>query len=282
MQTIAVIGTGIMGSGIATNFLKNGYSVIVWNRNKEKLKKLVSQGATIASSPKEAAKKADITFEVTANDQSSQSVWLEKDGILDGAKPGKTVITCATLSIPWVDELVYHCAQKKVTFFDIPMTGGRIGAETGKLILLVGGNPKKLKALEKDLKAVSAKVLYFGKAGSGMRFKLILNMLQAIHVVAFGEVLKLAQEMGLNLKKVGDALAERPGGTTTNLAWRDYQKEPEPINFSVEWITKDLTYAKKAANKTKTPLLDVSLARYQKAVAKKMEQKDWTTINKLS
>ncbi len=280
-KRIAVIGTGIMGNGIATNFLKKGYGVIVWNRNKNRLGDLLAHGAIEANSPKDAASKADILFEVTANDESSRSVWLSKNGILAGSKPETILITNATLSIPWVDELAKTCANQKRTFFDMPMTGGRIGAEMGKLILLVGGNPKKLKEIEKDLEAISEQVLYFGKSGTGMRFKLLLNMVQAIHLVGFGEVLKLAKQAGLDVKKVGDALANRPGGTTTNLAWRDYQTEPNPINFSIQWITKDLKYAKQLADKLNTPLLDNVLMKYDKAMKNKLGKKDWTEINKL-
>ena len=80
-KTIGVIGVGIMGEGIAANYLKKGYNV-VWNRSKDKLKRLIAKGAIPSDSPKEATSKSDIIFEVTANDESSRSVWLGEDGIL--------------------------------------------------------------------------------------------------------------------------------------------------------------------------------------------------------
>ena len=281
MKKVAVIGTGIMGHGIASNFLKNGYRVFVWNRTTTNVKDLVNHGAVATNTPKQTTQEADIVFEVTANDTSSKSVWTGKNGILAGAAPNKILITCATLSTSWVDKLANLCHLKKYNFLDLPMTGGRVGAETGKLILLAGGDEKTLKTIESDLKTISQKVTYFGKSGSGMRFKLLLNMLQAIHIVALGEVLNLAKEVGLDIKVVGDFLAERPGGTTTNLAWRDYQKEPNPINFSIEWITKDLKYTKQLQKGVKLPLLDKTLQKYKKALSQKRGEKDWTTINKI-
>lgn len=279
MKKIAVIGTGIMGAGIASNFLKNGYQVVVWNRNKDRLKTLVDKGAIVANSPKEAAKQADIIFEVTANDESSRSVWLADDGIIAGANKEKVLITCATLSPSWTDELSSTCAKKGFTFFDMAMTGSRIGAESGTLTLLVGGDSKKLKELDNDLKSISAKVIYFGKAGSGMRFKLLLNMLQSIHVVALGETLEVAKKVSLDVNKVGEALVERPGGVITKLAWEGYQNEPDPANFSVAWITKDLKYAKQLAKEINTPLLNETLKKYEKIV-QKLGQKDWTVVTK--
>lgn len=279
MKKIAIVGTGIMGHGIASNFLKHGYEVYVWNRTEAKLKDLVKQGAIAVKMPKEAAEKSDLVFEVTANDQSSKKVWLGEDGIIAGSKNGKVVIASATLSTQWIDELNKLCSKKKLHFFDMPLTGGRSGAEEGNLTLLVGGNFKELKKLDKILKAISQKVIYFGKAGSGIRYKLLLNMLQAIHVIGLGEVLKIAEASGLDIKKVGNTLSERPGGTTTNIAWRDYKKELNPINFSIEWITKDLGYAKELAGKINTPLLDTALGKYKRALDSNRGQKDWTAIN---
>ena len=232
MKTVAVIGTGIMGAGIVNNFLKKGYKVVVWNRFKAKLKKF--KGAKVAETPKEASENADIVFEVTANDESSQAVWLGRNGIIAGSKPKSVLITCATISKDWVDRLAKECKRAKRVFFDMPMTGGRVGAKSGNLTLLVGGDEKKLKTITKDLKAITGKILYFGKAGSGIRYKLVLNLLQALHVAGLGEALQVAKELKLNLKRVGDALSERPGGVITKIGWDSYQKEPKPINFSVE------------------------------------------------
>jgi 3-hydroxyisobutyrate dehydrogenase-like beta-hydroxyacid dehydrogenase len=103
-------------------------------------------------------------------------------------------------------------------------------------------------------------------------------MLQAIHVCALGEVLKIAEKSGMAVGAVGDALAERPGGTTTNLAWRDYQNDPYPINFSVRWLMKDLTYAKKLANALNVPFLNEALKKYSDAVERGAGDKDWTIV----
>lgn len=269
-----------MGHGMAANFLKHGYGVVVWNRDRKKLKFLIQKGAVDADTPREAAAKADIVFEVTADDESSRTVWFGPDGILSGARKDSMLISSATLSVSWVEKLAHECATQKLAFFDMPLTGGRGGAETGKLVLLVGGDKRKLETLKPVLSAISEKILYFGKAGSGAKFKLLLNMLQAIHVVAFGEVIKIAKDSGLNLKAVGDALAERPGGIPTAAAWRSYDKVPKPINFSVRWIAKDLSYAKAFSGGLPAPLLDEVLKKYRKAIDEGMGEDDWTIINR--
>lgn len=281
MKKIGIVGLGIMGGGIASNFLKKGYTVFVWNRTKKVSDDYVRKGAVVCSTPAEVAQKADLIFEVTANDKSSKSVWTGKQGILSGANADKVLIASATLSIEWVDELIKQCKKSGFTFFDMALTGGRIGAESGALTLLCGGGEAILEELKPTLSAVATKILHFGSEGKGMRYKLILNFIQATHIVAFGQAMKIAKAYGMDTKKVGDALAERPGGVITALAWRDYQVEPNPINFSIEWITKDLTYAKKMVKDVDVKLLKEVLAEYKEAVKKGHAKKDWASINTL-
>ncbi len=281
MKKIGIVGLGIMGGGIASNFLKKGYAVFVWNRTKKVSDDFVKKGAIACSTPAEVAQKADIIFEVTANDRSSKSVWTGKQGILAGASSDKILIASATLSIDWVDELIKLCKKSGYTFFDMALTGGRIGAESGALTLLCGGDENVLEGLKPTLSAIATKVLYFGSEGKGMRYKLILNFIQATHIVAFGQAMKIAKAYDMDTKKVGDALADRPGGVITALAWRDYQIEPDPINFSIEWITKDLAYAKKMIKYLDIRLLKEVLSEYKKAVKKGYSKKDWASINTL-
>src|ERR1035441_6298264 len=281
MRSVAVIGLGIMGHSIAYNFLDKGYKVTVWNRSAGKANDLVSKGAILAASVAQAVNYADLVFEVTANDQSSEQMWLGEHGIIAHAKPGQYLISCATLSSVWTDQLAAHCLKAGLEFFDMPMTGGRVAAESGQLTLLVGGSQDRLKEITPDLEAIAKDVKYFGKAGSGMRYKLILNTLQAIHIAGLGEALRMADAAGLDKELVGNALIERPGGVVTNIGWEAYKKSPDPITFSVEWIAKDLGYASDMAKTLQHPLLDEALRLYKQAIEQGLSQSDWTEINKL-
>lgn len=278
-HTIGIVGLGIMGRGMATNFLKKGFRVYVWNRTTKIADPLVTQGAIQMASPKEVAKSTDVIFEVTANDESSRAVWMSPDGILAGADPKKILIASATLSVKWIDELIALCAQKGFQFCDIPLTGGRIGAESGTLTLLCGGNPLTIKELQPVFDAIAKKVTYFGLAGKGMRYKLILNFMQALHIVGFGAAMKMAKVHNMDLQKVADALVERPGGVITQIARDRYFNDDAPVTFSVEWIVKDLMYAKQYAGDLDIPLLDDVLDIYKKALTRGNGHKDWATVN---
>jgi 3-hydroxyisobutyrate dehydrogenase-like beta-hydroxyacid dehydrogenase len=285
MKTIAIIGTGIMGSGMAANYLKKGYPVVVWNRSPDKLDPLLALGARRDITPRQAAAEADIIFEITADDESSRAVWLGDDGILAGIVASKAsekfLIASGTFSVNWIDELAGLCVSRKLTFLDIPVTGGRSGAEGGTLTLLAGGYEEALNRLKPDLAPISEKMFRFGPPGSGARFKLLLNFLYAVHLSAFGEAMKIARQAGLDEKSVGEFFVkERPGGTTTKLAWDMYGKQPDPINFSMQWMEKDLRYGNELAGGLDVKLLNATLAKFKKALDEGRGDEDWTTINK--
>ncbi|MEU1405583.1 NAD(P)-dependent oxidoreductase [Streptomyces sp. NPDC005728] len=282
MANVAVVGLGIMGQGMAENLLRHGHTVTVWNRSSQRSAELAGAGALVADTPAAAATHADVVFEVTADDASSRAVWQGPDGILAGARENAVLIASATLSVAWVEELAGLCAHQDARFYDMPLTGGAAGARTGNLVLLAGGDETGLPDLQPVFAAIARDVRHFGPAGSGTRFKLILNALQAVHLAGFGEALRLAQAAGLDPHQVGEALLDRPGGVVTQLAWDNYLTPPAPINFSAEWAHKDLTYAARMADEAgqnRHPLLDGVLSLFSTALTEGRGKEDWSTVN---
>ena len=279
MTRVAVIGTGVIGGGIAVNLLRNGFDVTVWNRTPERAAHVVTAGASPAITPAAAAADASVVFEVTADDASSRSVWLGDDGILAGAASSATLITSATLSPDWVAELSDACRAAGRTFLDIPVTGGRAGAEGGSLILLAGGDADALAAIGDVVAAISTRLFHFGPVGTGTRFKLVLNALQAIHILGFGEAMAMARAAGLDADDVGPALVERLGGPVTQMSWAADQAPPERTNFALSLALKDLRYAADMAGDVDSPLLDAAVTRLADAADAGLGDRDWTVVN---
>jgi 3-hydroxyisobutyrate dehydrogenase-like beta-hydroxyacid dehydrogenase len=146
-------------------------------------------------------------------------------------------------------------------------------------VLLAGGDRERLDAVTDILDAVSSSVRYFGPVGSGTRFKLVLNALQAIHIVGFGEAMTLARSVGLDPDDVGEALVERLGGPVTTMAWAADRELPPRANFALAWAHKDLRYAQAMAADVECPMLDVALARLAEADAAGFGDRDWTVVN---
>ena len=279
MARVAVVGTGVIGGGMAVNLLRNGHQVAVWNRTAENAAKVVDAGATLAATPAEAARGADVVFEATADDASSRSVWFGDDGILTGSAETATLVTSATLSPVWVAELAEACRSAGRPFLDMPVTGGRAGAESGALVMLAGGDEATLASIAGVLEAISTTVRHFGSVGSGTQFKLVLNALQAAHLVAFGEAMAMARSAGLDLDEVGEALVDRLGGPVTTMAWAATREPPQRANFALAWALKDLRYASAMAGELPTPILDVAVARLADAESKGFGDRDWTVVS---
>jgi 3-hydroxyisobutyrate dehydrogenase-like beta-hydroxyacid dehydrogenase len=279
MAKVAVLGLGIMGHAMARNFLAGGHEVTVWNRSPGRSDDLAKEGAAVATTPAEAASGADVVFEVTADDASSRAVWLDPEaGALAGATPGAVLVTSATLSPGWVASLAEACEGRGHTFFDMPLTGGRVGAEAGELVMLVGGDPQALRELRPTLDAVAKDVKHFGPVGAGTRFKLILNALQAVHLAGFGEAMRLAVAAGLDTGAVGQALVERPGGIVTQMGHAAYPERPERVSFPLQWATKDLNYAAAMAGDVPHPLLAATRDLFERTVEAGHGPHDWTAV----
>lgn len=138
---IAFIGTGGMGSGIARNLLASGYPLTVCNRTTTKTQPLIDAGAALARTPRQAAANANVIISMVGNDQDSKDVWIGPNGVLSGnPKPNALAIESSTLSYGWIQQLESRLTPEGLCFIDSPVTGGRDGAETGKLTLLVGAN----------------------------------------------------------------------------------------------------------------------------------------------
>ena len=281
MKSVSVIGLGVMGSAVAYNFAINGHSVKAYNRTNKDFFKLTKSGVDIKSTIAGAVKDAEIIIEVTADDESSKQMWLGPNGILANGSKDATYIAFATLSARWVDELALKCKSQGLKFLDIPMTGGKVGADSGELTLLAGGDINVLENVKNDLGSVSKEIKYFGKAGNGMRYKLILNALQAVHITALGEAINIAKSVGLDQKIVGEALCERPGGVMTKLAWDGMVNAPKQAGFCVDWIAKDLRYANDLSDKTNHPYLLTAKDVYEDAIKKGNGKQDWTSVNRL-
>src|SRR6266536_2185646 len=120
---VAILGLGIMGGGVATRLLSADFPLSVYNRSREKSAVLAKSGAFVASSPREAAARAEIVISMVADDIASRTVWLGEAGALAGAHAGSLLLETSTLSVEWVKELAAMATQKKCEFLDAPVTG---------------------------------------------------------------------------------------------------------------------------------------------------------------
>ena len=263
MQIVALLGLGVMGSGMAQNLLKAGFPLTVYNRTRAKADALSAQGARVADTPKNAVRDAQVIVSMVGDDTASQAMWLGENGALAGAPSGAIAVECSTLSIAWVRELAGLATSHNLAFLDSPVAGSKDAAEAGELRLLVGGDAGALERARPVLEAVSRRMDLFGPTGSGALIKLINNLMGGVQAAVLAEGLVLAERAGLDMEQVVSFLINgAPGspivkGKAARMVGHDYGD----TQFALKWMHKDLTYALRAADEHGTPMPTLAVAR---------------------
>jgi 3-hydroxyisobutyrate dehydrogenase len=270
-----------MGRGMAANLLKAGFPLTVYNRTREKAEPLAAQGATIAGTPAEGAKGADVVISMLADDSASRAAWLGEDGALDTMASGSTVIECSTLTPGWIAELDRQTKSRDIGLVEAPVTGSRPQAEAGQLIFLCGTKAATLDAVRPVLAVMSKAILHLGPVGSGGQLKLINNFLCAAQVASFAEAVawvertQLDRTQALDFLKTGAAGSGILNAMTDRMTARTYE-----VNFLLRLLNKDLRYAQTAAAENGVTLTTAAATGqlFDKAEQQGLGEKDMSAV----
>ena len=244
MKSVAVLGLGTMGSGMARRLLGAGFPLKVYNRTVSRAEALASEGARLAFTPREAAQDSEVVISMLADDDAARSAWLGDEGALAGAAPGSVAIECSTVSLRWATELSAAARLRGCRFLDAPVTGSKPQAESGELLFLVGGEAAVLDSVRAVLAPMSRGVLHLGPAGSGVLMKLINNFVCGVQAASLAEAFAVIESCGLDRQQALDVLSNGAPGSPLlrTLRGRMEQRDYRP-NFSARLMSKDLTYA---------------------------------------
>lgn len=228
---VAFLGLGRMGHGMAGRYVEAGFAVTVWNRSKAKADDLIARGARWAATPAEAAIGADAVVSMVADDEASRAVWLGKDGAAAAMKAGALAIECSTVSYRHALDMSDELRKRGLVYIDSPVTGLPDAAAAGKLTLLVGADAGDLEKARPFLVPLSTTIRHFGAVGSGTVYKLINNLMGAIQIAGIAEGLAIAEQAGLDMKLVLEAVATGVAGS------------PQVIRHSKRMVARDFSGA---------------------------------------
>ena len=213
MRRIAPLGTGIMGSGMAETWLKKGFAVTVYNRTRGKAEALAASGAGVAATPGEAAAGAELIVAMVADEAASREMWLGEAGALAAAEPGAVIVESSTVPPEWARELARRAGEHGRQFLDAPVAGSKAAAASGALTLLVGGDAATLEHARPALAAISRQIVHLGPTGAGATWKLIHNMMLAVHVATAAEAIALAAKAGFDPAQVLSLIDNGPAAS---------------------------------------------------------------------
>ncbi len=272
MGKVCFLGTGKMGFGMAARLLEYGHEVRVYNRTKEKALPLEAKGAVIVDTPKQAAAGADALIAMVGDDSASRSVWLGEDGALAAElAPQTLIIECSTISHDWVMELSALVEDMSLSYLDCPVTGLPEAAAKGELTLFLGGDQATIERAQPYINPLCAAQIHFGEIGAGIAYKLIVNLMGSIQIIAAAEGMLVAEKAGLDLSQVAKALAV--GGTGSPQVARNSKlmadsDHENDVLFDAWWRLKDTHYGVNFANKMgqDVPLGKLTEALFQKLI----------------
>jgi 3-hydroxyisobutyrate dehydrogenase len=242
-RRVALVGLGVMGSGMAGQLLDAGFPLVVFNRNRERAMPYVARGASLATSPSEAAADADVIVAMVADDDASREVWLGQRGALAASKPGTLLIECSTLSPSWIRHLAQAAEARGCALLEAPVTGSKVQAAAGELLFLVGGAADTLERARPVLDAMGRGAVHLGAHGSGAFLKLINNFLCGVQAASLAEALALIERSELPRDMALEVLTEgAPGSPLVKMLSARMASSDYSVHFELDLMRKDLAY----------------------------------------
>lgn len=295
MERIGFIGLGIMGGGMASNLLKAGFELCIWNRTAARMATLIEAGAHAGQSPADVASKSDIIITCVSDTPDVERVILGENGVIQDVKAGSLVIDCSTISPQATIEIAHKLNEKDVHMLDAPISGGSEGAAKGTLSIMVGGDEAQFQRAMPVFEAMGKTITHVGAQGAGQKVKIVNQILVVGAMQAISEALLFAQAGDLDLEKTLNAVSGGAAGSwmLSNRAPQVIERDWRP-GFTIDLQQKDLRIALEAADQLGVPVPSTSLifnlyrtlqrrglgAEGNHALVKALEQLSGITIEK--
>jgi 3-hydroxyisobutyrate dehydrogenase len=235
---------------MAARLLDRGVDVAVWSRHPESNGDLVERGATAYADVTDAVAGADIVITMLPTAEVTRAVML-RGGALEHMRQNAIWVQMGTIGASEMERLEADALQTRpdLTVVDAPVSGSRIPAETGQLLILASGPPKAEAMLQPIFAALGRSTLWLGPVGAGSRMKLVLNTWLAFQTEAAAETAALAEAFGISNIDLVRALKGNPLASDYALAKLDRMFTHDyHADFSLDWALKDLELVTSEAN----------------------------------
>jgi len=271
IEQVAVLGAGgTMGLPMARNMARARLGVRAWNRSVEKAEPLTQEGATIVSTPAEAADGAQAIVTILTDAEAVIESMDGDQGALAGASEGATWIQMSTIGIEGTERCAQLAEKRGAAFVDAPVLGTKQPAEKGELVVLASGPEDFRERVAPILDAVGQKTLWVGEAGAGSRLKLVTNSWVLTVAEGTAEAIALAEGIGVEPSQFLEAVAggplDLPYLQLKGKAMIDRNFEP---SFRLALAAKDARLLHEAAERHKLdlPVIEAIARRLEEAVA---------------
>lgn len=282
MLSVAFIGLGQMGSPMASNILKKGFPVKVFDINPASVEELVKLGATQGANPADTAKDADVIITMLPNGKLVDSVVFGQDGIASTMKSSALLVDMSTISPFESDEIRGKLQKQGLQMMECPVGRTSMDAKTGTLLLLAGGTKEQIAYAKDVLMCMGNEMIDAGGPGMGIRLKIVNNYMSIALNALSAEAAVLCESMGLDLNVAIEMMSGTPAIKShfkTTWQAKVLKGDLSPA-FMVDLAHKDLGIALDIANKLHAPLMMGAASReiYSQTSAHGFGRQDWTSV----
>jgi 3-hydroxyisobutyrate dehydrogenase len=282
MVKVAVLGLGMMGSGIAENLLNRGHEVHVYNRTSSKAEPLEARGAIVHKTPIDAVKAGvDIVVTMVTDQDAFREIAFESDGFLQGMSKGTAWIDMSTISPEASIEHAAECERRGIERLDAPVIGGPQLIAKGEVLVIVGGEEETYRKHSGFLHQIGREVMYMGPEGAGHKMKLAFNLYLAIMATGFSEAMTFAQKLGLTPEAFADVVNKTPHKNryTETKGPRVIKNDFTP-SFTLKMIRKDLALVQNevTAHKMSLPTAGAVHALFTAGMNQGLSESDYSSI----
>jgi 3-hydroxyisobutyrate dehydrogenase len=236
---VTVLGTGIMGAGMARNLIDAGLDVTVWNRNADRARPLGDAGARVAADPADAVAGADVVVTMLFDAEATAQVM---EPVLPSLGPGVVWAQTGTVGLEGTDRLAELAARHDVGFVDAPVLGTRQPAEQGTLTVLASGPEELRESVTPVFDAIGSRTIWVGeRPGDGHRLKLVANSWVATVTAGTAQAVAMAEGLGLDPQQFLDVISGGPLDLPyAQLKGKSMIADEFPTSFAVSGVVKDL------------------------------------------
>ena len=258
METVGFIGIGNMGSGMSGNIQRAGYPMVVYDIREEATRSLLEGGARLASSPAEVSGLSDVIFASLPGPREVEDVAVGAESVLEGIREGGVYVDLSTSRPTLIRQIEPRFREKGAHVLDAPVSGGKSGAATRNLAVMVGGEREVYDRIKPILDAFGDKVFYAGEIGAGSVCKLVHNMIGHGVRQAIAEGLTLGVKAGVEPKALWECIRRgamgRMSGLHEGIPRTVFQGRFEPPSFALELSRKDIGLATELAREYDVPM----------------------------
>ncbi|HZA13698.1 MAG TPA: NAD(P)-dependent oxidoreductase [Myxococcaceae bacterium] len=278
LSKVGFLGLGLMGARMAKNLAAKGFEVVVWNRTRARADALAKEARVqVASTPAEVATRVDAFCTCVADPPALREVAFGASGLFSASRAGQLFVDFSTVSPDLTAELDQTCATRGLDFVEAPVTGSKLGAEKGTLLIMAGAQEAALEKARPIFDAVGEKVIHCGKVGAGSHVKLAGNAIVALMLQGLSEGMLLAQKSGVDPRKLLEVVqASGYRSPYFDFKGQALLRRDFETHFAIDLMFKDLSLMLESAASHRVPTPCAAAVRevYQLARASGRGEKD--------